>query len=315
MAAITTTNSLTQGAYGASRVGIRKWVQIEADQADAMHRVNLFKTTQKFEIFKQLFDFGYPKRTAEGAPGVLDSRTQGPTGTFTPVELTLMYGTSKVSEFTDQYGLLAGYKEEMASAFADARSLAIANLHNNGFNTSLYPGLDGVSLYNTAHPYVGYGSWSNRPVPEYTLSIDTLAKAIAQMRKVRTARQRLIRYNKGLTLHVNPDLEDLATRLQTAKGQPQTTALNEMKGSTKRVLSVDVDEDLSSSTAWFLRASDIALTGLFFLRQMPFDIIESTLGTGGYDPFTRTKYTAMYESYVVSWLKGQAVWGTMGGSV
>ncbi len=223
-----------------------------------------------------------------------------------------MFGITKVAEFTDQYGLLNGYKEEMASAFADARSLAIANLHNNGFNSTLYPGLDGVSLYNTAHPYKQYGTWSNRPTPEYALSIDNLAKALAQMRKVKTARQRPIRYNKGVVLHVNPDLEDLGTRLINAKGQPQTTALNEPKGSTKRVMTLDVDEDLSSSTAWFLRAADIALTGLFFLRQMPFDIITSTTGTGGFDPWTRTKYTSMYESYIVSWLKGQGTWGTLG---
>lgn len=309
--AVMTSGLLTQGAYGSGRVGVRKWVEIEADQADAMHRVNLFKTTQLFEVFKQRFDFGYPKRTGEGAPGILDSRTQGYTGTFTPVELTLMYGITKLAEFTDQYGLYNGDKEAMASAFIDARSLAIANLHNNGFNT-LYPGLDGVTLYNTAHPYKTYGTWSNRPVPEYGLSIDNLAKGISQMRKVKTARQRPIRYNKGLVLHCGPDLEDLGTRLINAKQQPQTTSLNEPKGSTKRILSIDIDEDLSSSTAWFLRAADISLTGLFFLRQMPFDIIQSATGTGGFDPWTRSKYTSMYESYIVSWLKAQAIWGTQG---
>lgn len=308
---VTTSGQLTSGSYGTGRVGIRKFVEITADQADAMKRVNVFKTTQTFEVFKQIADFGYPKRTGEGAPAILDSRIQLYQASFTPVEYTLMFGITKKAQYTDQYGILGRFKEEMANAFKDGRSLAIANLHNNGFSAS-YTGIDGVALYSTAHPYKNYPTWSNRPSPELVLSATNLATAIAQIGRVKTARQRPIRFDKGLVLHVPPELEDLGTRLLTAKGQPQTMNLNEQNFVGTRATTLDVDYDLSSGTAWFLRARAIEQTGLFFLQQMPFDIISSTTGTGGFDPWTRTAYHSMYESYVPGWIKAQGTWGTTG---
>lgn len=312
---VVTSGSLTSGAYGTGRVGIRKFVEITADQADAMKRVNRFDTTQTFEVFKQLADFGYPKRTGEGAPSILDSRPQLYQASFTPVEYTLMFGITKVAQFTDQYGILDTYKQEMANAFADGRSLAIANLQNNGFDTTNYPGIDTVSLYNTAHPYKGYPTWSNRPSPDLTLSVTNMATAISQIRRVKTARQRPIRFRKGLILHVPPELEDLGTRIIAAKGQPQTMDLNEPNFVGTRVMTLDVDEDLTVSGSiypWYLRAADIKQTGLFFLRQQPFDIISSTTGTGGWDPWTRTAYHSMYESYITGWIRAHGTWGTVG---
>lgn len=312
---VVTSQQLTSGAYGTGRVGIRKFVEITADQADAMKRVNKFDTTQQFEVFKQLADFGYPKVTGEGAPGILDSRPQLYQASFTPVEYTLMFGITKRAQFTDQYGILSTYKEEMAAAFADGRSLAIANMQNNGFSSS-FPGIDGVSLYNTAHPYLSYPTWSNRPSPDLTLSVLNMATAISQIRRVKTARQRPIRFRKGLILHVPPELEDLGTRIITAKGQPQTMDINEPNFVGTRVMTLDVDEDLTTTSAsvfpWYLRAADIKQTGLFFLRQMPFDIISSTGGTGGFDPWTRTAYHSCYESYITGWIKAQGCWGSAG---
>ncbi len=316
MANITTSSTLTQGAYGSGREGVRRWVAIESDQADAMKRVNVMKTTQQFEIFKQLADFGYPKVTGEGAPSILDSRQQLYQAAFTPIEYTLMFGITKKANFTDQYGILNTYKPELAAAFADGRSLSIANMHNFGFSAS-YAGIDGVSLYNTAHPYKTFGTWSNRPSPDLALSVAALATAETQIRRVKTARGRPMRFKKGLTLHVPPENADLGFRLLNAKGQPQTMNLNEPSYMGKRYMELDIDEDLTitSSTIvpWYVRASDINQTGLFFMHQMPFDLLAFTGGTGGYDVWTRTAYWSAYESYIASWLKAQATWGTSGG--
>lgn len=306
--AVTISTTFKGSGIGAGRVGIREWIRINSDQdTAAMGLVNKLSTSQEFENFKQITDFGYPQETAEGAASYLDNKVTLYQESVTPVEYTLMFGLTKKAQFTDQYGLLAEYKGDIKDAFVDLRSLAVMNLYNNGF-TSSYSGIDGVELFDTAHPYQSYPTWSNRGNSSGTdmaLSYDNVGVGLTQMRTVKTARQRPMRMRTGVRLIVPPALEFRAMAIANSSGRYDSANREDNQLSSR--ISVEVHEDLSSTTAWFMQDKDTSKLGLFFLQQMPFDIME-----GAWDPKTRTQYVSCFESFAVKWKHAHRTWGTTG---
>lgn len=292
---------------GAARPGIKEFVKIEGEKfPEAKNRVNVIKSTLEYERFKQLSDFGYPQPTTEGDSSYLDNKVLMYSADFTPLEYTLMFGITKKAQFTDQYNIFTTYKQDIADTFVDLDALLIANLFNNGFSAS-YTGIDGVALFSTAHPYLGYPTWSNRPSTDLALDATNLQTILSNMRKIKTARQRPMRFRKGVVLHVPPALEWTARQVVNSVGQA-FTADNTSNEVGKRVMSVDVDEDLTSDTAYFVRSADKTQTGLFYLEQMPFDILSSP----DWDVKTRTMYVSCYKSMVCGWKHAHRVYGTTG---
>jgi hypothetical protein len=307
--AVTTTGTFTQSGYRSGRVGIQKWIRIEADQrTTALNLVNTKSTTQDFIVEKQISDFGYPQETSEGAASYLDNKVNLYTGTVTPVEYTLMFALTNRALFTDQYNIFDSYKEDIRDAFVDLRSLSICNLFNNGFSAS-YTGFDAVALFSTAHPYQSYPTWSNRGNSsgvDMNLSYDNVGIARTQMRTVKTARQRPMRMRSGVILLVPPALEYKGLAIEKSMTRPDT-ANRETNVVTAGGLRVQVEEDLSSTTAWFLLDQDTKKTGLTHLTQMPIKMYE-----GEWDPKTRSKYISFTESFADYWSKAHRVWGTTG---
>lgn len=307
--AVTTSKTLNQSGYGASRVGLQHWIRIEADQSTtALRLVNTENTDQDFIVDKQVSDFGYPQQTNEGAASYLDNKVNLYTGTVTPVEYTLMFALTNKALFTDQYNVFDTYKEDIKDAFVDLRSLSIMNLFNNGFSAS-YTGFDAVALFSTAHPYQSYPTWSNRGDAngvDMNLSYDNVAKARTQMRKVKTARQRPTRFRNGVILLLPPDLEYKGLAIEKSSTRPDT-ANRETNVVTAGGLRCHIEEDLSSTTAWFLLDQNIKKTGLTHLKQMPLKMYE-----GEWDPKTRSKYISFSESFADYWKKAHRTWGTTG---
>lgn len=299
----------TAQALGTGRVGIQRYVQILSEQVDAKKRVNLRNTNQIYVTDKQISDFGYPQFVSESGPGVLDARVSLYSQNTTPLEYTLLFGVSNLAEFTDQYDIFAGYKDEVANSFVDLDSLAIANLFNNGFSSS-YPGIDGVSLFNANHPYASYPVWSNIASPStLSLSATNLEVLVQQLRNTKTARQRPMRFHDGLCLHVPTTLEFSSRRIVSAIGQAGTMNLNERNEIGNRVMDVDVDEDLSSTTAWFIRPTDTSKHGLYYMDQMPFSVLVTP---GTFDVFTRTMFVSCSKSFATGWTHAQGIIASQG---
>lgn len=302
----TSSSSIT---IGTGRVGLRNWIRINSEQSStAMSLFNKKPTTQVFELEKQISDFGYPQFTGEGAPSYLDSRIALYQGIITPVEYTLMYGITKKAEFTDQYGIFDEYKDAIKDAFADLHSLACMNIFNNAFSSS-YLGFDGVSLCNTAHPYQSYPTWSNRGDVngnDLALSYSGVAKIRAQMRKVKTARQRPMRMRQGVIALVPPDLEYTSLAIERSSTRPDT-ANRETNVVTSGGYTTQVEEDLTSATAYWLINKNTKQTGLTWTQQMPLDILEKD-----WDVRTRTKFVSFFESFVAYWNKAHGIHGTTG---
>lgn len=297
----------TSQQFGAGRVGIKEFVRIDNEQyTEHWNLVQRIKTTQDYETFKQLSDFGYPQSVNEGSPSTLDNKVLLYTASFTPQEYALMFGVTKKAQFTDQYGVVAlgTYKQDIADTFGDLDALAVANIYNNAFSAS-YTGIDGVALCSTAHPYQSYPTWSNRGTG-LALGYTTVITALTQRRKVKTARQRPMRDKAGVRLLVPPDIEFTGLSLINSMERPDTA--NRDTNNIRSRLTLQVDEDLSSTTAWFLLSSDPKKLGTFYLEQMPFDVLTSP----DWDVRTRTMYVSCYKSFTTGWKRAQGIWGDVG---
>lgn len=69
----------------------------------------------------------------------------------------------------DMYGVMRELVRELARASRHRQEIDAWSVINNGFDNA-FPGFDGVSLFNTAHPLLGGGTYANRPSPDVGLS-------------------------------------------------------------------------------------------------------------------------------------------------
>jgi len=89
--------------------------------------------------------------------------------------------TKVLVEDGDHIRLGQVYARHLAQSLVETKELLCANILNTGFNSS-YPGGDGVSLINTAHPIVN-GTFSNQLATAANLSQTSLEQMLIQIRQ------------------------------------------------------------------------------------------------------------------------------------
>jgi len=89
--------------------------------------------------------------------------------------------TKVLVEDGDHIRLGQVYARHLAQSLVETKELLCANILNTAFNSS-YPGGDGVSLINTAHPIVN-GTFSNQLATSANLSQTSLEQMLIQIRQ------------------------------------------------------------------------------------------------------------------------------------
>jgi hypothetical protein len=89
--------------------------------------------------------------------------------------------TKVLVEDGDHIRLGQVYARHLAQSLVETKELLCANILNTAFNSS-YPGGDGVSLINTAHPIVN-GTFSNQLATAANLSQTSLEQMLIQIRQ------------------------------------------------------------------------------------------------------------------------------------
>ena len=89
--------------------------------------------------------------------------------------------TKVLVEDGDHIRLGQVYARHLAQSLIETKELLCANIMNTAFNSS-YPGGDGVSLINTAHPIVN-GTFSNQLTTAANLSQTSLEQMLIQVRQ------------------------------------------------------------------------------------------------------------------------------------
>lgn len=195
------------------------------------------------------------------------------------------------------------YSKHLAQSIIETKETICANVLNRAFNNS-YPGGDGVSLVNASHPIANGATFSNVLTASAALSQTSLEALITQMRSATDANGKKINVSPG-KLVVPPQLMLQAEVL--LKSALRTGGANNDINPVQTVGSLEpnpvVISRLTSSTAWFIKSSDVQM-GLQVVTRRP--IAKSMEGDFDTDSM-RYKVT---ERYAVGFTAYLDCWGT-----
>jgi len=181
-----------------------------------------------------------------------------------------------------------------------------ASVINNGFN-SAYPGGDGVSLFNTAHPLVSGGTNSNTPSTAADLNETSLENAVIQIAAWTDERGLLIAA-KPRKLIIPPSLMFVATRLLETSLRVGTTDndINALKNNGAIPEGYTVNHFLTDTNGWYL-TTDVP-NGLKHFERSPLtNSMDGDFDTGN------VRYKAR-ERYSFGWSDPLGVFGSPGSS-
>jgi phage major head subunit gpT-like protein len=214
-----------------------------------------FTSRRNFEEDVGVSSFGLAIQKAEGAPVSYDSERQGFITRYTHVVYALGFSVSREAMEDDMYDIIAQRRAQgLAFSMRQTKEIVGANVYNRAFNAS-YPGGDGVSLINTAHPNVAGGTQSNRLSVDSDLSEAALEQACIDIQGFRNDRGLLIAL-RPTSLIIPYTLEFEAHRILKSVGRTGTdlndpNALKEM-GMIKNIV---VSHFITDTDAWFLRTN------------------------------------------------------------
>ena len=167
---------------------------------------------RSFEEETKLSGFSAAPVKNEGSAIAYDNAQEVFTARYTHETIALGFSLTEEAIEDNLYDSLATrYTKALARAMAYTKQTKAAAVLNNGFN-SAFPGGDGVSLFNTAHPLVSGGTNSNTPATPADLNETSLEAAVIQIAAWTDERGLLIAA-KPNKLVVPPSLQFVATRI------------------------------------------------------------------------------------------------------
>jgi phage major head subunit gpT-like protein len=161
---------------------------------------------------------------------------------------------------------------------------------NNGFN-SAFPGGDGVSLFNTAHPLVSGGTNSNTPATPADLNETSLEAAVIQIAAWTDERGLLIAA-KPVKLVVPPSLQFVATRILETELRTATADndINALRNNRSIPGGYTVNNYLTDTDAWFL-TTDVPNGLKHFVRTPMSQSMDGDFDTGNVRYKARERYS------------------------
>lgn len=209
--------------------------------------------------------------------------------------------TKVLVEDGDHIRIGSSYSKHLAQSLIETKETICANILNRAFNNS-YPGGDGVSLSNSAHPIIG-GTYSNILATPAALSQTSLEQSLIQVRSAIDANGKKIRLTPRKIVAAPANMFQAEVLLKSVlRAGTANNDINPTKGM--------LDEDpailsrLTSNTAWWILTD--APVGLSVLTRRN---MEKSMEGDFETDSVRYKAT---ERYAVGWFSPLCVFGTSG---
>ena len=249
------------------------------------------KSERSFEEETKLAGFAAATVKNEGSAIAYDNAQEAWSTRYTHETIALGFSITEEAIEDNLYdSLSARYTKSLARAMAYTKQVKAAAVLNNGFSSS-YPGGDGVSLFNTAHPLISGGTNSNTPSTAADLNETSLENAVIQIAGWTDERGLLIAA-KPRKLVVPPNLMFTATRLlqtelRVATADNDVNALK-MMGSIPE--GYTVNHFLTDTNAWFL-TTDVPNGLKHFVRTPLSTSMDGDFDTGNVRYKSRERYS------------------------
>jgi len=260
---------------------------------------------RSFEEETKLSGFSAAPVKNEGAAIAYDNAQEAWSTRYTHETIALGFSITEEAIEDNLYdSLSARYTKSLARAMAYTKQVKAAAVLNNGFSTS-YPGGDGVSLFNSAHPLISGGVNSNTPGTQVDLNETSLEAAVIQIAAWTDERGLLIAA-KPKKLIVPPALMFTAkrlldTELRVATADNDINALKQMGAIPE---GYTVNHFLTDTNAWFL-TTDVPNGLKHFVRTPLSNSMDGDFDTGN------VRYKAR-ERYSFGWSDPLGMFGSSG---
>ena len=260
---------------------------------------------RSFEEETKLSGFSAAPVKNEGSAMAYDNAQEAWSTRYTHETIALGFSITEEAIEDNLYdSLSARYTKALARAMAYTKQVKGASVLNNGFSSS-YPGGDGVSLFNSAHPLVSGGTNSNTPSTQVDLNETSLEAAVIQIAAWTDERGLLIAA-KPRKMVVPPALMFVAkrlldTELRVATADNDINAIKQMGAIPE---GYTVNHFLTDPNAWFL-TTDVPNGMKHFVRTPLQNSMDGDFDTGN------VRYKAR-ERYSFGWSDPLGMWGSSG---
>jgi hypothetical protein len=246
---------------------------------------------RSFEEETKLSGFSAAPVKNEGSAIAYDNAQEVFTARYTHETIALGFSLTEEAIEDNLYDSLATrYTKALARAMAYTKQTKAAAVLNNGFN-SAFPGGDGVSLFNTAHPLVSGGTNSNTPATPADLNETSLEAAVIQIAAWTDERGLLIAA-KPVKLVVPPSLQFVATRILETELRVGTADndINAIRNNRSIPGGYTVNNYLTDTDAWFL-TTDVPNGLKHFVRTPMSQSMDGDFDTGNVRYKARERYS------------------------
>jgi hypothetical protein len=262
-----------------------------------------FNSSRAYEEDIGVVGLGLAQEKAEGGSIPYDEEEQAFITRYTHMVFALGFIITREMYEDDQYGYI-GNRKAQALAFSgrQTKEIVAANVYNRAFSGS-YPGGDGVSMINAAHPNWSGGVWSNTPAVQADLTEAALEQAVIDLGKYTNDRGLRIAV-KPKSLHIPVDLQFEAERLLQTPYRVGTADndINTIKGMFPG--GAKVNHYFSDPNAWFIRTN--VNDGMkHFQRRAAQFAVDNDFDTEN----AKFKFT---ERYSFGWTDPRAIYGSEG---
>jgi len=260
---------------------------------------------RSFEEETKLSGFSAAPVKNEGSAIAYDNAQEAWSTRYTHETIALGFSITEEAIEDNLYdSLSARYTKSLARAMAYTKQVKAAAVLNNGFSAS-YPGGDGVSLFNVAHPLISGGVNSNTPSTQADLNETSLEAAVIQIAAWTDERGLLIAA-KPKKLIVPPALMFTAkrlldTELRVATADNDINALKQMGAIPE---GYTVNHFLTDTNGWFL-TTDVPNGLKHFVRTPLQNSMDGDFDTGN------VRYKAR-ERYSFGWSDPLGMFGSSG---
>ncbi len=242
----------------------------EAQPEEYSQIFNVGPSTRAYEEEVLMAGLGAVPTKPEGEVIKMDDPIQGGSWRLTHQSYALGFQVTREMYFDDQYGKIKRVASDFSSSIKQTVEATAANVLNNAFTASTGTiTVDGVTLFNTAHPLLGGGTYSNRCLTDISLSVSGMQEIILLAEKSVNERS-LIKRIVPQTLVIPSDLQYTAGEILNSAYKPETgnNEVNVIQGRVEPV----INHYLTAKTAWFvLAAKGQHFLQVFWREQPQFD--------------------------------------------
>lgn len=251
---------------------------------------------------RQVSGLGTMPAKPEGTSFVLDEIIVGPAKEYEAEPFGLAVELTWELWRDELYGVMRDMVKGLARSSRNRQEVEAWSVFNNAFDNN-YPGFDGVSLVNAAHPGMDGVTRSNRPVPDIGFSMTGIQNALLSFEAMTNERGMPLLLQPSMII-MGPANKFVAREILGSPNKPYTSD-NEINPLNSEDISWMICHYLTSATAWFMLASKSAHDLQFLWRDRPmFDNFD--------DEWTKNAVFDVYQRHTKGFGSYKGVYGSTG---